>query len=245
MNENEDMDAIFAAALSKPNELLIELDTRKYVKKKSKDDPVYLIQKLPILEVIKKEAVQYYNKYVDPLDISEKDVNACVFWSVYYATKKLNVPVSLETVARLAGLGLEKYTPEVKAKPLDFNVKLSHKKITKVTSYFHITFHNTEASIQNIQEHPFTVFDFLEQIVYENEEYLPHLNFINEFTEGLVEDEFWADQNPVILAYAILIFLSHLEKSPTYQLKILIPVYYSKNIVTGLLNKLRHYVLDI
>ena len=236
---------MFAAALSKPTELLIEVDTRKYVKKKSKDDPAYLIQNLPILDIVRKEAIRYYNKYVDSLDISEKDINACVFWSVYYATKKLNVPVSLETVARLAGIGLEKYTPEVKAKPLDFNVKLSHKKITKVTSYFHITFHNTEASIQNIETEPFTVFDFLEQIIYENEQYVPHLKYIQEFTEGLVEDEFWADQNPIILAYAIIIFLSHLETSPLYQLKILIPVYYSKNIITGLLNKLRHYVVEI
>lgn len=240
-----DEDEMFAAALSKPTELLIEVDTRKYVKKKSKDDPAYLIQNLPILDIVRKEAIRYYNKYVDSLDISEKDINACVFWSVYYATKKLNVPVSLETVARLAGIGLEKYTPEVKAKPLDFNVKLSHKKITKVTSYFHITFHNTEASIQNIETEPFTVFDFLEQIIYENEQYVPHLKYIQEFTEGLVEDEFWADQNPIILAYAIIIFLSHLETSPLYQLKILIPVYYSKNIITGLLNKLRHYVVEI
>lgn len=209
----------------------IEVDSRKYIRRKRKDDPIQLIQELPITDNIKIKAIAFYKEHLDALPISEKDANACVFWAVYVASRELKIPVTLDTIARISGLGMEKYENDVKANPLNHGVKIDHKKITTVITYF-------MTITPNIDMSPCSVHEFLEYIIPE-QQLSKHSKYVFDFLEQLLHDEFWEDQNPNMLAYAILIFLSNMETSPFYGHNIDVPIYFSRNIITDLINKLK------
>lgn len=215
----------------------IEVDSRKYIRRKRKDDPITLIQAMGINDEIKARAIEYYKQILDPLPISEKEPNACVFWSVYVASRELKIPVTLDTIARISGLGMEKYENDVKTNPLDHGVKVGHKRITTIMTYFRTITPPFDMT-------PCGVHDFLDCII--SEQMLnKHRDYIFNFLDELLLDEYWGDQNPNMLAYAILIFLSEIRSCPFYNYDIKFPIYFSKNIITDLKNKLNKLEIEV
>ena len=225
----------------KERDLIIEIDPRTCVRRKKKKDPVLTINNLPIMDEIKKKAVAYFNKYIEPLDIVEKDVSACVFWAVYAASRILKVPVALDIIARLSGLGMDKYDAKVKFSPLEYGVKVEHKKVTSAIGYFTTIFNGTPAMFDTT---PCDVYDFIDLYMLEQdiEEYK---EYVHKFVGSLLEDEFWEDQNPSMLAYAILTYLSNIQGSPFYGRRIVFPIFVSNNIIADLINKLRSDVISL
>lgn len=233
--DNDEYDYLFQNKKTAKT-LVIELDNRNFIKRKRKDHPAILIDQMNITDSIKEEAKKYYQKYLEDLEISDKNPSACVFWSIYVASRKLNVPVNLDTICRISGVGLEKYDSEIRANPLNYGVKTSHKVITTLLVYF-------STLVPKVDMTPSPIEDFLESIVDE-QELAEHKNYIFDFLTTLLEDDFWTDQNPNMLSYAILIFLSNQKNSPFYGKTINVPVYLSKNIIIDLINKLKSEVFE-
>jgi len=239
-----DFDAIFQNSLDthKDTSFTIELNQRNYIRKKRKKDPVKIIHNLPLVTKVKDEAIAYFNTFIEPLEIVEKNVPACVFWSLYAASRRAKIPVALDLIARISGLGMQKYTPDIQSNPLDYGVKVEHKQITDTITYFTTLFHGTKADFDTT---PAGVDEFLAQYMEEQELTKEDEAYVFRFLEFLLKDEFWTDQNPSILAYAILIYLSGFEDCPFYKQRIVFPVYVSNNIVMDLINKLKMGVVSV
>lgn len=236
----DEYDEMFSRAPSanKEKDLILEIDTRKFIKRKRKDDPVTIILKLPISDDIKHKAIKFYNDYIDDLEISSKDTPACVFYSIYIASRELKVLVSLDTIARISGLGMEKFEPEIQLNSLDYGVKLDHKKVTNTITYF-----ATELKNYKFNTEPEPVREFIKAFI-EEQNLEDYSAYVLEFTDMLLEDEFWTDQNPNLLAYAILSYLSSQADSPFKGQSIKVPPYFSKNIILDLISKIKTEVLS-